>query len=152
MSFLDSQFPSHLLSIAQHFSWSQLKMLSLNYNLCRESKAPEDSLEASTMQSHWISSPSLWCSVSRACLENVMLTVERNTAGLLPWLLPQLQDGSLGNPPAPPKVQCFRYCFLGIDSFNLLPLSLGRRKKIVLIACYEGYKEGSPWWLPQLKG
>lgn len=58
-----------------------------------------------------------------------MLTVERNTAGLLPWLLPQLQDGSLGNPPAPPKVLCFPYCFLGIVSLNQVLLGLGSRKK-----------------------
>lgn len=77
-----------------------------------------------------------------------MLTLERNTAGLLPWLLPQLQDGSLGNPPAPPKVLWCPYCFLGIISLNQLLLSLGRRKKVSSLLAYECYKAGSPLVTP----
>lgn len=129
MSFLDSQFPSHLFCTAQHFtaglSWKCYHWIMTSAEKAMPQRTawqpPPHSLP-------WISFPSLWCSVSRARLENVMLTMERNRAGLFPWLLPQLQDGSLGNPTAPPKALCFPYCFLGTVSLNQLLLSLGRRK------------------------
>lgn len=108
--------------------WSQLKMRIIT---SAEKAVPQRTAWQPQPRSvPWISFPSLWCSVSRACLENVMLAVEKNTAGLFPWLLPQLQDGSLGNPPAPPKVLGFPYCFLGTASLNQLLLSLGSRKKM----------------------
>lgn len=131
MSFLDSQFPSHLVSVARHFT------AGLSWKCCHwimtsaEKAMPQSTVGQPPPHSLlWISFPSLWCSVSRARLENVMLTMEWSRAGLFPWLLPQLQDGSLGNPPAPPKVLCFPFCFLGIVSLNQLLLSLGRTKKV----------------------
>lgn len=143
MSFLESQFPPHFFCIAQDFtaglSWKLYHWIITSAEKAVPQRTAWQPPPGSLL---WISFPSLWCSVSRACLENVMLPVERNTTGLFPWLLPQLQDGSLGNPSAPPEILCFLYCFLGTVRLNQLLLSLGRRKNVSSLLAMSVTKKG----------